>query len=110
MIEKQVKISEIKRNHANPRVIRDEKYTKLMNSLLVFPKMLQARPIVVDKQMVVLGGNMRLKALQEIATFDNDELFARLQKINEWKIRFLSTAKILCQWLDFYLYNVESIK
>lgn len=102
MIEKQVKISEIKRNPANPRVIRDEKYTKLLNSLLVFPKMLQARPIVVDKQMVVLGGNMRLKALQEIATFDNDELFARLQKINEWKEKDKSEqTEIFDYWLDF---------
>ena len=102
MIEKQVKISEIKRNPANPRVIRDEKYTKLLNSLLVFPKMLQARPIVVDKQMVVLGGNMRLKALQEIATFDNAELSARLQKINEWKEKGKDeqTAIFDC-WIDF---------
>ena len=102
MIEKKVKISEIKRNPANPRVIRDDKYTKLLNSLLVFPKMLQARPIVVDKQMVVLGGNMRLKALQEIATFDNDELFARLQKINEFKEKDQSEqTEIFDFWLDF---------
>ena len=102
MIEKQVKISDIKRNPANPRIIRDEKYSKLLNSLLVFPKMLQARPIVVDKQMVVLGGNMRLKALQEIATFDNDELYARLSKINEWKEKDKSEqTEIFDFWLDF---------
>jgi ParB-like chromosome segregation protein Spo0J len=55
-------IDEIKLNPKNPRIIRDDKYRKLMKSIKDFPEMLEVRPIVVDDDMMVLGGNMRLKA------------------------------------------------
>ena len=55
----------LKANPNNPRVIRDEKFKKLVKSIKEFPEMLEARPIVVNPDMVVLGGNMRLKALRE---------------------------------------------
>ena len=58
-------ISKIIPNPNNPRLIRDEKFKKLVNSLKEFPEMAKVRPIVVNKDMVVLGGNMRLKAMQE---------------------------------------------
>lgn len=60
-----VKISEIKTNPNNPRLIKDDKYHKLVKSIQGFPKMLEIRPIVVNDDMVVLGGNMRLKACKE---------------------------------------------
>lgn len=60
-----VKISEIKTNPNNPRLIKDDKYHKLVKSIQEFPKMLEIRPIVVNDDMVVLGGNMRLKACKE---------------------------------------------
>ena len=60
-----VKISQVKTNDSNPRYIKDEKFKKLVKSIKQFPEMLQARPIVVNKDMVVLGGNMRLRACQE---------------------------------------------
>ena len=60
-----VKITEVKNNPNNPRVIKDDKFTKLVNSIKEFPKMLEIRPIVVNDDMVVLGGNMRLKACKE---------------------------------------------
>jgi hypothetical protein len=60
-----VKISEIKSNPNNPRVIKDTKFEKLVKSIKEFPDMLSVRPIVVNKDMVVLGGNMRLKAMKE---------------------------------------------
>ena len=60
-----VKIEDIKSNPNNPRFIRDEKFTKLVKSIKEFPQMLALRPIIVNDQMVVLGGNMRLKASQE---------------------------------------------
>lgn len=60
-----VKITEIKNNPNNPRVIKDDKFTKLVNSIKEFPKMLEIRPIVVNDDMIVLGGNMRLKACKE---------------------------------------------
>jgi len=58
-------ITKIKANPSNPRVIKDDKFKKLVNSIKEFPKMLEVRPIVVDKDYVVLGGNMRLRACQE---------------------------------------------
>ena len=60
-----VKITEVKNNPNNPRVIKDDKFTKLVNSIKEFPKMLEIRPIVVNDDMIVLGGNMRLKACKE---------------------------------------------
>lgn len=60
-----VKISKVKENPNNPRFIRDEKFQKLVQSIKDFPEMLSLRPIVVNDEMVVLGGNMRLKACKE---------------------------------------------
>jgi ParB-like chromosome segregation protein Spo0J len=60
-----VKISDVKNNPNNPRVIKDDKFEKLVKSIKEFPKMLEIRPIVVNDDMIVLGGNMRLKACKE---------------------------------------------
>jgi hypothetical protein len=65
METKLVGIKTLKPNKNNPRVIKDDKFEKLVNSIKEFPEMLQIRPIVVNKEMVVLGGNMRLKACIE---------------------------------------------
>jgi ParB-like chromosome segregation protein Spo0J len=62
---KKVKISEVKPNPNNPRLIKDDKFKKLVKSIQDFPDMLNVRPIVVNKDMIVLGGNMRLKAIKE---------------------------------------------
>ena len=65
-----VKISQVKPNPRNPRVIKDDKFKKLVKSIEEFPDMLNKRPLVtftdVDGKFVVLGGNMRLKACKEI--------------------------------------------
>jgi hypothetical protein len=60
-----VKISEVKVNPNNPRLIKDDKFKKLVQSVKDFPEMLKIRPIVVNKEMVILGGNMRFKACKE---------------------------------------------
>lgn len=60
-----VKLSEIKPNPENPRYIRDENYKKLVQSIKDFPEMRDIREIVVNKDMVILGGNMRYRAMQE---------------------------------------------
>jgi hypothetical protein len=60
-----VKITEVKVNPNNPRLIKDDKFKKLVQSIKDFPEMLEIRPIVVNKDMVVLGGNMRFKACKE---------------------------------------------
>ena len=61
-----MKISEIKPNPNNPRLIKDDKFKKLCQSIKDFPEMLELRPIVVNKDMIILGGNMRYKAAKEI--------------------------------------------
>ncbi len=61
-----MKLSEIKNNPSNPRFIKDDRFKKLVNSVKDFPKMMALRPIVIDKQGIILGGNMRLKALEEL--------------------------------------------
>ena len=60
-----LKISAVKPNTDNPRVIRDNKFQKLVASIKEFPEMLKLRPIVVNKDMIILGGNMRYKACIE---------------------------------------------
>ena len=62
---KKIKLSEIKPNPNNPRIIKDDKFKKLVKSIQDFPEMLELRPIVVNDDMIVLGGNMRLKACKE---------------------------------------------
>tara|TARA_R100000951_G_scaffold56870_1_gene47744 strand:- start:269 stop:1435 length:1167 start_codon:yes stop_codon:yes gene_type:complete len=63
---KEVKINLIKSNPDNPRIIKDDKFKRLVESVKTFPEMLKIRPIVVDESMMVLGGNMRLKACKEV--------------------------------------------
>jgi len=61
-----IKLSEIKSNPNNPRIIKDDKFEKLVKSIREFPKMMELRPMVVNSDNVVLGGNMRLKALKHL--------------------------------------------
>jgi DNA modification methylase len=60
-----VNINKVRTNPNNPRIIKDDKFQKLVKSIQEFPQMLEIRPIVVNEEMIVLGGNMRLKACQE---------------------------------------------
>ena len=61
-----VKTKDIHANENNPRILKDDKFKKLVKSIKDFPEMLEIRPIVVNNEMMVLGGNMRLRAIQEI--------------------------------------------
>ena len=60
-----IQISKIKLNPNNPRLIKDDKFSKLVQSIKDFPEMLNIRPIVVNDDMIILGGNMRFKACKE---------------------------------------------
>jgi len=62
---KLVKINSIKTNPKNPRLIKDDKFKKLVKSIQEFPQMLELRPIVIDENNIILGGNMRHKACIE---------------------------------------------
>lgn len=63
-------INEIKPNPNNPRIIKDNKFKQLVKSIQDFPQMLELRPIVIDENNMVLGGNMRLKACIEAGLKD----------------------------------------
>lgn len=65
-----MRITDIKPNPNNPRIIKDDKFKKLVKSIQDFPQMLELRPIVIDENNVVLGGNMRLKACIEAGLTD----------------------------------------
>lgn len=85
MTVQRVNIASIRTNPNNPRIIKDDKFNKLVASIKQFPEMLELRPIVVDKEYVVLGGNMRLKAcqaagLKEIPVVVADQLTADQQR------------------------------
>lgn len=80
-----VHLSQIQVNGANPRIIKDDKFEKLINSILVLPKMLELRPIVVDNVMIALGGNMRYRALSAISEMSEEELKSRLSGIRDFQ-------------------------
>tara|TARA_R110000803_G_scaffold46605_4_gene97706 strand:- start:222 stop:824 length:603 start_codon:yes stop_codon:yes gene_type:complete len=65
-MKKEVNINELKNNPTNPRVIKEADFQKLLKSIREFPKMMTVNPIVVDENMIVLGGNMRLRACKEL--------------------------------------------
>ncbi len=78
-------IAKIKANPDNPRIIKDDKFDKLVKSIQEFPQMLDLRPIVVNSDMMVLGGNMRLRAcqkagLKEVPVLKADDLTPEQQK------------------------------
>ena len=64
-MKQQVKLYKIKGNPKNPRIIKNDKFKKLVKSIQEFPQMLEKRPIIVDEHLMVLGGNMRLKASKD---------------------------------------------
>lgn len=69
-MKRKVNIATVKKNETNPRYIKDSKFKKLVKSIKEFPEMLEKRPIVVDENMVVLGGNMRLEAAKAAGLFE----------------------------------------
>lgn len=77
-------LSKIKSNQQNPRVISESRLKKLINSLLVFPSMLSLRPIVVDDNNIILGGNMRQTALSRISQMTMEEVVAQLETLPEY--------------------------
>ena len=85
MKTEKINIKLVKSNPNNPRIIKDDKFAKLVASIKEFPKMLELRPIVVNDDMIVLGGNMRLKAciaagLKEVYIIKASDLTEQEQK------------------------------
>lgn len=86
-----MKISSIHPNPKNPRIIKDDRFKKLIKSIQEFPKMMELRPIIIDNDGMILGGNMRFKALQELKYKDiPDEWVKRAETLtDEEKQRFI---------------------
>ena len=82
--KKVLPLKKIKANQQNPRIISESKLKKLINSLLVFPKMMSLRPITVDGDFFVLGGNMRQTALGRIAQMTFGELKEHVEQLPEF--------------------------
>ena len=99
MKTEEIALSRIAENENNPRTITTEKFRKLIKSLLVFPRMLTLRPIVVDETMTVLGGNMRLKALKHIVTMDVDAMRSTIEEND--KFSELEVANLVSYWTDW---------
>lgn len=99
-----VHLSQIQVNGANPRKISNEKFEKLVRSILILPKMLELRPIVVDNMMTVLGGNMRLRALTYISELSSAEINIELGKCSGYAQKTEAERDILrknwATWLD----------
>ena len=77
---KKTPLSALRLNDGNPRIIKDQKFQKLVKSILTFPEMLSLREIVADETMSVLGGNMRLRAMLHIAQMTEQELSQTLRQ------------------------------
>lgn len=99
METKLVELLKVRVNKKNPRTISKERFQKLINSLLSLPKMLEIRPIAVDGKGVALGGNMRFRALSEIAKMSADGLRKRLDTIRDVKKKTVEERKDL---LDYW--------
>lgn len=87
METERVKISQLQVNEQNPRTCTDKQFEKLVRSVITFPKMLEVRPIVVGEGGVALGGNMRLRALQAIATMTDGEIMSNIEQSAKYKDR-----------------------
>jgi ParB-like chromosome segregation protein Spo0J len=105
-------IKDIKPNPNNPRIIKDNKFKQLVKSIQDFPEMLKLRPIVVDENNIVLGGNMRLKACIE-AGLTEVETIQALGLTEEQKKEFIIKDNISFGEHDWEAlaneWNIESL-
>ena len=104
-----MKIKDIKSNPKNPRLIKDRRFKKLVQSLKEFPKMLALRPIVINENNMVLGGNMRLKALIELGYKEvPDKWVKRADELTEdEKRRFIVADNVEFGENDFDMLSKE---
>lgn len=110
MQTKLVDLSSVRVNKKNPRTISKEKFAKLVNSLLSLPKMLEIRPVAVDAKGVALGGNMRYRALSEIAKMSEADLRKRLDTIRDVKKKTdVERAALLDYWLKWIAKPVVTV-
>lgn len=78
-----MKLSALKTNPNNPRICKDDKFFKLVNSILEFPKMMGLRPMVYDEENIIQGGNMRSKALIHIKSEGEEKALKHLESVGK---------------------------
>ena len=98
-----MKLSEIHINPDNPRIIKDDRFKKLVKSIQEFPKMMKLRPIVVDAEGMILGGNMRFKALKELGYKEVPDEWVKYdgELTDEEKQRFIAVDNVPFGEWDF---------
>ena len=110
MTTENIKISQLVENKDNPRYITKPAFEKLVKSIMIFPSMLEIRPIVVDSKYKVLGGNMRLKALERIEEMQAEEIRASLESLETYKRKTeLERANLLQYWKEWQENPVASV-
>lgn len=107
-----VPLHDVRQNEANPRTITPENLKKLVRSILEFPKMLQVRPVITDETGLILGGNMRHKALAEIADMSEQEIMAEIGTLRSFQRKVKGEQEQLAsfwrKWLKSpYLYAIR---
>lgn len=102
---KTIKLSQIKVNAENPRTITGDKFQKLVNSILVFPKMLGVRPIVINKQYKALGGNMRTNGLNYISKLTIQQIEERLSGLADYQRMTDGEKRVLTKHWESWLGN-----
>lgn len=106
---KTIKLSQIKVNAENPRTITGDKFQKLVNSILVFPKMLGVRPIVINKQYKALGGNMRTNALNYISKLTIQQIEERLAGLADYQRMTDGEKRVLREHWESWLGNPTAL-
>lgn len=103
MKTEKVKLTQVKTNAANPRSITGDKFNRLVDSILVFPKMLELRPIVHDGKMTALGGNQRRQALVAISKLTPEQVATRLASLDDYRKKSEGERKQLIEWWGKWL-------
>lgn len=109
MKTEQVKLTKLKVNSENPRTITKDKFEKLINSILVFPRMLEIRPIVVDGDYTALGGNQRTEALKAIAKMEITTIAERLTDVSDFQRMSKAEQEDLIRYWDAWLLGDKKV-
>lgn len=109
MKTEQVKLTKLKVNSENPRTITKDKFEKLINSILVFPRMLEIRPIVVDGDYTALGGNQRTEALKAIAKMEITTIADRLTEVADFQRISKAEQEDLIRYWDAWILGDKKV-
>lgn len=108
MKTEEIELKRLTENEDNPRLIKAAQFQKLVQSIIVFPRMLTLRPIVVDGTYKALGGNMRLKALRHITTMDETGIRLKFQAEGD-RLTEEAQEALLAYWQDWQQHPTATI-